>query len=184
MTRFTTGTGRLSADMLNGWQETSNTVNQMALTYQSPGWEGPVLMKVLNSVDMMKRGPETDPGTPGTPGADPPYSDYVAPTYGPDVAAVNRWQYDLQEVSIDVITNPETWGTMTRATDGDYAINLTEVPNSDTHCMGVDLANLPAGFELQPIPDGAIVWAYFNILAEDPGFMCVFSSTNQFDGVC
>ena len=61
-------------------------------------------MTVLSSIDMMKRGEETDPGVPGDPGADPPV-EYVPPTYGPDVEAVNRWQYNLQEVSIDVITN-------------------------------------------------------------------------------
>lgn len=151
-TVFTAGVGRLSADILNDFQQTSNQVDQMYQPFQGPTWSGPHLMRVKLSEEM------------------------------PDVP--NRWLYDLVGIQINDITDPTTWYEQDFETDGPYAINMVEAPNSDTVALGVTLSSLPQGFNLKPIPDKTLVWAYFTPDSGQPGFQCVFSATNQFDGTC
>ena len=182
---FTQGTGRLTADVLNDWQDTSRKVEQMGDPYQPAGWTGPMLCKVEASTPMIRRGDELSPGDPDN---DPP----IPPAYGPDVEVPNRWLYDLVQINMGSPVDSTQWTAGPGGTAGDFAINLAETANSDTHAMGVDLDNLPEGFELQPVADGTLVWAYFttapfergSTYAEHQGFIAAFESTNQFDGEC
>ncbi len=158
-TVFTAGVGRLSADILNSFQSTTNQVDQMYAPFQGPTWSGPHLMKVKLSEQMQT----TD---------DPP------------VDIPNRWLYDLVGMQVEDIRDPSTWYEQDFETDGPYAINMIEAPNTDTIALGVAISSLPSGFSLQPIPDDTLVWAYFTPDTGQPGFQCVWSATNQFDGGC
>ncbi len=180
---FTQGTGRLTADVLNDWQETSNTVSNMGAPQAQQGWQGPKLVRVLSSSDMVARGPETSPGDPTE---DPP----VPPTYGDDITVPNRWWYEVEELSIKNPTDSEAWKvTSPRVMT---AINTIEMGNTETQAMGVTLANLPSGFSLQPIADGTILHAWTCVSPfvkgethkEFQGYVLAFSATNQFDGEC
>lgn len=180
---FTQGTGRLTADVLNDWQDTSNTVKNMGTPQASIGWQGPKLVRVMSSTEMNARGPETDPGDPT---ADPP----VPPTYDDDITVPNRWWYEVEELSIKNPTDSEAWKvTSPRVMT---AINTEEMANTETVALGITLADLPTGFSLQPIPDGTIALAWTcttphvrgETHAEFQGYVLAFSSTNQFDGTC
>lgn len=145
----------------------------MYTPFQGLTWTGPHLMRVDSSEQMQTleviADPEADPPVAGEPPVDIP----------------NRWLYDLVGVQINDIRDPSTWSEPgSIETEGNYAINMIEAPNTDTVALGVTLSELPAGFSLQPIPDGTLVWAYFASDSEEPGFQCVFSATNQFDGSC
>ncbi|MCP4813898.1 MAG: hypothetical protein GY888_15435 [Planctomycetaceae bacterium] len=157
--KFTQGMGRLTADILNNYQDVSRAVEQAYEPFQGPTWAGPYLMKVKLSEAMQT----TD---------DPP------------VDIPNRWLYDLVGMQVEDIRVPSTWYEQDFETDGPYAINMVEAPNTDTVALGVTRSSLPTGFSLQPIPDGTLVWAYFTPDVGQPGFQCVFSATNQFDGTC
>ena len=159
-TKFTQGQGRLSADILNQFQDTSRQVEQMYNPFAGPTWDGPHLMKVVESEAMQT-------------------------TADPAVDIPNRWLYALIAIGIEDIRDPDTWTNDTSlSTEGLFAINMVEAPNTATDALGVPIDELPEGFELQPIPDKTLVWAYFSIEVGDPGFLCVFSATNQFHGEC
>jgi hypothetical protein len=100
------------------------------------------------------------------------------------VLSPNRWGYSLVEITIDDIADPTTWTEEFTETDGDVAINLIESPNTATVAMGITLSEIPAGFSLQPIAVGTVIWAQFNIEPGANEFLCVFSATNQFHGTC
>jgi len=171
-TVFTSGVGRLSADILNSFQSTTNQVDQMYGQFQAPTWSGPHLMRVKLSEQMQTLEVVADPD------ADPP----IAGEQPVDIP--NRWLYDLVGMQVEDIRDPSTWYEQDFETDGPYAINMVEAPNTDTTVLGVPVSNLPDGFSLQPIADGTLVWAYFTPDTGQPGFQCVFSATNQFDGTC
>ena len=120
-----------------------------------------------------------------------------------------QWRYALEFVSpqrprktVDGVqhkiyetpTGNPCWQDSGFGTDGnDVAINLTEIGNSATSIMGVDPTNLPTGFQLQPVPTGAVVMAYsipMDYLRDNttqPGYqgsLIFFTYTNQFDGSC
>jgi len=171
-TVFTQGQGRLTADILNSFQQSTNQVDQMYEPFKGPTWSGPHLMRVKLSEQMQTLEVVADPD------ADPPV------TGEPPVDIPNRWLYDLVGMQVEDIRDPSTWYEQDFETDGPYAINMVEAPNTDTIALGVTLSSLPTGFSLQPIPDGTLVWAYFTPDSGEPGFQCVFSATNQFDGDC
>lgn len=157
MKKFSQGMGRLTPDVMNNWQDTARAVEQMSTPFSKNAWEGPYLMTVMGSTEMLDEN---------------------------DVIIPNRWRYDLNEVSIDDVTDTDSWSRQNRTTDGEYAINLFEANNTASTVMNVDVANLPSGFSLQPVDTGAYVWAFFNVSSAPEGFVCIFTYTNQFDGSC
>ena len=158
-TVFSSGSGRLTADILNSYQRATNEVDQLYNPFEKPAYAGPYLMQVTASEQMQT----TD---------DPP------------VDIPNRWLYSLVSIQINDIRDPSTWDTQSLTTDGAYAMNMVEAPNTDTKAMGIEIDSLPEGWALQPIPEDTLVWAYFTPESGDPGFQCVFSASNQFDGEC
>ncbi len=180
---FSQGTGRLTADVLNTWQATTNTVDNMAPANQPNGWQGPKLLRVIGSTEMTRRG---DVINPGDPEADPP----VPPTYADDIEVPNRWWYDVEEISMKNSADSSSWKV--RSPREMVAINLAEAANTETEAMGIVLADLPDGFELQHIPDGSIVHGFtcsspFERGASSPefkGYVLAFTLANQFDGSC
>ena len=180
---FSQGTGRLTADVLNTWQATTNAVSNMAPANVPNGWSGPKLIRITDSTDMNARGPQTDPGDPE---ADPP----VPPTYDADITIPNRWWYDVEEISLKNPADKDSWKVTSPRPM--VAINLAEAANTDTQAMGITLADLPSGFSLQPIPDGTVVLAWTcsspyekgETHNEFKGYVLAFTLANQFDGSC
>jgi len=116
-----------------------------------------------------------------------------------------KWRYALKFISptyatkdvwsvYDPVTLNECWQDSGFDTGGnDVAINLTEIGNSATNIMGVDPTNLPDDYQLQAVPDGAVVMAYSIPMTYEKdnttepgkqGSLVFFTYTNQFDGSC
>ena len=99
--------------------------------------------------------------------------------------AANRWEYDWDEVEIDD-------GLFTLKTDGlnsdvdGLAYNLIEAKNDGTGVQGngVNLSNLPVGFEIQPIGSGAVVWLRGPFIYGDDSANWMFEAVNSVDGTC
>ena len=92
----------------------------------------------------------------------------------------NRWEYDYELVELN---DQGEWDTVTDDDDQPVtgtAINTAESGNSDTGIQGngVDLANLPNGFEIVPIGEGAIVRVF------GVGDSWLFTIANLVDGEC
>lgn len=96
---------------------------------------------------------------------------------------IGKWEYTV----IAVYPTMSTDADEVEWTDSDQsafngALNLYEQGNTTTVHMGITIANLPGTFELQPIPDDAIVPGMY-ISAQN--FDAVFLwYPNQFDGAC
>ncbi len=181
---FTQGAGRLTADVMNRWQKTSNAVENMGTPYAAGGWEGPKVLRVVSSQPMVARGELLDKGDPD---ADPP----VPPTYDEDITLENRWWYEVEETAIKLPTDLDS----NRRTSHRNltAFNSIEMPNTDTEALGIPVAELPEGFELKPIPNNTFVFGWSTSVPGDKnatdypeyqGYLLMFSATNQFHGEC
>ncbi len=160
--RYSSGTGRLTADQLNAMSDATHRVLNPPTPWAEAIWSGPIPCRIESSTPMGEGHP-------------------------------NRWLYDLQAIDFDSITDSTQFRAVAQIrTDGNFAFNLAECANTNTISMGVDLNSLPSGWELKPIPDDAIVWAYFQTFiavanSTDPneqGFLAAFSMANHFDGDC
>ncbi len=97
----------------------------------------------------------------------------------------NKWSYNFEEVYLD---DSADWVTVsggrTHTTHG-TALNTLEANNSSSGVQGngIDLANLPPEYEIQPIANGGVHRMEGPLGA--PGAQhCVFSCPNGVDGVC
>lgn len=96
----------------------------------------------------------------------------------------NKWRYTWQEVF-----EADTAGTYTTAgrtsTSHGNGYNTIEAPNSASGLQGngVTIANLPAGFTIQPVATGAVVEMVGPFGASGARW-CRFSVVNAVDGEC
>lgn len=168
--RFTTGTGRLTADQLNYALDAADQVFNPPNAWEALSWTGPILSKVKSSAQMTKMAKN-----------------------GSTVNVDNRFLYDLVAVEIGSLIETSSLLELDLVTtSGHYAINLAEYANTATQAEGVTISNLPTTFSLQPVPDGSLVWAFYRPFprvsgSTDPderGFVAAFTQTNHFDGAC
>lgn len=112
--------------------------------------------------------------------------------YGPIVCKVNghsaldangnRWLYEVTEVQFDDDT------TATPVVAG-FAhlrvVNLAEFGNNATKESGLDIANLPGSFRLQPIPSGTLVDVFVAPTSDATNrLVAYFNRPGEFDGDC
>lgn len=171
--RFTRGNGRLDAQTLNAMMDAAVSHEEAPEAFSATSFNGPYLGVIQSSTVIT---------------ADQKWSydiNFYAPQYFEDTVAVK----DLA----DGDTSSTCWQDMGMGTDGDaVALNLSELNNSATDIMGIDPTNIPAGFALQPVPNGTFVWCWTAYTPwEDgvtkpgaSGFLVLFEFTNQLDGTC
>lgn len=96
----------------------------------------------------------------------------------------NRWIYDWEEVRFED-DEPVTTGAVRTSDTHGQAMNLREMLNDGTGVQGngVDVANLPSGFAIQPVSGrGAVIlFGPYQDGGEDRWY---FQSTNGVDGSC
>ncbi len=97
----------------------------------------------------------------------------------------NRWEYQWEEVvASDTAGDFDTVsGGRTHTTHG-LAYNLNEAFNDDAGVQGngVDLGNLPSGFEMQPL--GVCVVEMTGPFGDSGNEWCLFEAINSIDGEC
>lgn len=155
MIRLRTGTGRLSAEMLNKTLragELADRPNDGPVAYR-PRWYGPIACRVTDSSLIQNFG--------------------------------NRWQYEVEEINFQnarIITTPS--GLF----QSEHVYNLAEYDNGPTTSTGLNRQNLPGSFDVQPVPDGALVMVYVAETQETApdGAPCaaIFDRPGEFDGNC
>lgn len=103
---------------------------------------------------------------------------------GDSANGTNRFLYDWEEVRL-ASDEPVTTGAQRTSSTHGKALNLRELLNdaSGIQGNGVDLANLPAGFGVQPIATKGAVFLFgpYKISGED---RWLFQATNAIDGEC
>ncbi len=160
--RFSSGTGRLTSDVLNYINDAADQVFNPPNQWEEIAWTGPILTKVIGSTEMGGSYPNR----------------WLYNLQAVDLGSVQDMA-QLVELSLG-------------NTDGLFAINLAEAANTGTQAEGVTLSNLPTGFSLQPIPTGSLVFTFYRPFpyssgSSDPnqqGFVAAFTQTNHFDGEC
>ena len=97
----------------------------------------------------------------------------------------NKWSYDWAEIDMNNGSPSARVGGMTSADYG-LAYNLNELGNSDTGVQGngIDLANVPIGFAIKPIGDGACAMLMGPYKRANGSPHWYFSAVNAVDGVC
>jgi hypothetical protein len=105
---------------------------------------------------------------------------------GCESAGPNRWAYTFEQVrKPDSLGYDGNWFPVDKGASG-MAYNGTELPNSATGVQGngVDVDNLPDGWELQPCPPGVVVrmWKSSISKALEPEYW--FEYANAVDGSC
>ncbi len=177
--RFNTGMGRVHGqDLTNIYSAVSELSPDVSIA--APEGYGMPRMAVVRSSELL----EEDEGQDLLWGYE---LEYVSPIF--PRKTTDDGTFKIYESPID----NACWAQAGFGTDGKVAVNLTEIGNSATSIMGVDTSNLPDGFKLQPVPDGAVVMAYsipMDYLRGDttqPGYQgsfTFFQYVNQFDGEC
>lgn len=160
--RFSTGTGRLTPEILNHWNAAADQVFNPGSPWEEIAWHGPVLAQVVDSTAMGEANPNR---------------------WFYDLQPVDFKTLEDMDQLVTISLG---------STEGNHAINLAECSNTATTALGVTLDNLPEGFSLQPIPDDSLVWAYYRPFAfvtdsddvNEQGFVAAFTQTNHFDGAC
>ena len=110
---------------------------------------------------------------------------FLAKITGNASLADSRWKYSFTEQQLDgsdAFTDREN-GT-TGATGDGYAINILEANNTAGEASpGYQLTNLPAGFSLQAVRTGSLVWMH--CIRETTGTLrFIFQCENSVDGTC
>lgn len=176
--QFGRGIGRMDSEFIN---EIQNTIDRTTPTdpFNAQTWQGPYLAVIKGSEEIeadLKWKYELEfiipAATSWENGDDPP----VVKTL-PDADMLSEcWNYLGLGTGEDVYS----------------ALNITELANKSSNIMGIDPANLPAGFKLQPVPIGAFVWCRVGTTpyteggtnVGDNGDLILFNYNNQFDGSC
>jgi hypothetical protein len=124
------------------------------------------------------------PGTAGTTPIPPAAVWFMGKVKGSEQYTDNIWFYDFIKVTKSAMNGYEPGSWMEDATESGSAYNGCEFANSAAGVQGdgVDIANLPSGFELQPIPPGVIVPMVK--MASGDSFEYWFSVPNGVDGTC
>ena len=179
--RFTSGTGRLDAQTLNLMAQAGYAYADQISSVPIPALDGPYLA-IINPPS-------------GTPKQELAFlADGVTPI---------KWAYDYVVVSPEWSerngeylweANSDSWKTQgTGAGSVPSALNLCEINNTTTSLMGVDVSNIPDGYQLQPVPGTTHVMLW---IASTPrktgdvsaiggeGSVAFFTYPNQFDGSC
>lgn len=109
--------------------------------------------------------------------------EFLARITGNSSAGTNKWTYTWEEVYLKGDGTYATSGR-TSATHG-VAVNGAEAGNSGSGVQGngVDLANLPAEFEIKPIATGG-VHQMLGPFGDDETRVCWFKCPNAVDGAC
>jgi len=180
---FSKGTGRLDAQTLNDMNRAAWEVNQAPAPQNLPTWQGPYMavVNLQSGIDPQELAFKDDPTN-----LIPIKWGYtfvvVAPVTSEDTGGLK-----LQDA------NSPCYETMGPHSTDAVALNLVELNNSATSLMGVDPANLPDGYALQPVPQDThvMLWlaqiAYVEgdtTLPGNQGWVAYFTYPNQFDGVC
>ena len=155
MTRFRSGFGRLSANMLNRMVRAEGEVARHP-TPPEPfrsRFYGPILCKVTA------------------------HAQHAG-------ASINRWRYTVEEVNMSDTNNPIDLDSVSNGFSHDQVLNVAEWGNDADTSSGVDKDNLPGSYALQPIENGRIVPVYVSQTETDPYVFAWFNSPGEFDGVC
>ena len=158
MPRFRTGTGRLSADMLNSIVRTDSQVQRgpAGMLDFRPRFYGPILCKVTDS--------QRHEGSGST---------------------IARYSYTVREINMTRTTLPSI--VFAEVSDGfswTECLNVAEFDNTTTTSSGVAHADLPGTYELKPIPVGTVVDVFTSQTAETPYLFAWFNRPGEFDGSC
>ncbi len=170
---FTAGVGRLDAETLNSMVNAAENAAVLPETFQPMGFNGPYLGIIKGNEE---------------------------------IVAERKWKYEIEFIMpaataddalsktlADADMLSTCWNFLGLGTDNTKdSLNISELNNSDTEIMGVQVSNLPAGFTLQPVPTNTFVWCW---TAQTPvvtdgtnvgeqGYLILFEYTNQFDGSC
>ena len=155
MIRLRTGTGRLTADMLNKTLRAGEIADRPPdgpVKYRSR-WFGPIACRVTDSSLIQNFG--------------------------------NRWQYEVKEINFQnarLVTAPA--GLF----ESDHVYNLAEFDNGPQTSSGISRSNLPGTFDVQRVPDGALVMVYVaetqETAADGAPCAAIFDRPGEFDGNC
>ena len=98
-------------------------------------------------------------------------------------AGIGKWSYKVIAVYpvMSADRDEVTWSDSSQSAISG-ALNLYEQANTTTEHMGIDPSTLPGTFELQPIPDDAIVPGLYISSQQFDGVFLWYP--NQFDGAC
>ena len=109
----------------------------------------------------------------------------------------NRWRYELKPAfphrsGADLTADPVVVKLQSVSSDSNdvFGFNMLEIQNDDQTIFGLATSTIPAGFTLEPVPDGSLVVGYYGTSVRqdgdtaDPYPAVFFQWPNQFSGSC